>query len=190
MAKISNTQAAFSHAQAYAHEELFKHFKGDRSVLDGVRGCKTIKELLSLVVGEHKDISECLQDCGLKEFYKAMRKVCKVLEKEGGYTEYGGTEDRGWFRVWGSIVLNSGYFCIWDLGRDVSMANTLYESGAISEDQIKTYRVKVTLKMAGNDQFMTNGRPDTTKIEAHWKPEWINKAIDLPLLCALRMATI
>ncbi len=71
----------------------------------------------------------------VREFYEAMLKVVPHIK----YPEYNDSEDRGWFRVWGAIKYNTGYFERFDMHRDNGMALDYKTHGAISDDEYFAY---------------------------------------------------
>ncbi len=104
----------------------------------------------------------------IEAFYKAMKKVVPNLE----YKEHGGTECRGWWRVFGEIMNYNPYFCSFDLGRDMMMAIDFRNAGAITQQQYNNHVTKRTLKMLGSGRFQTNGQPDANLVLGYVKDEY------------------
>ena len=110
--------------------------------------------------------------------------VCKDIEYPA--TDHGGTEDRGWWRVLEAI--NGGlYFCSFDLGRDMGMAKTFYESGAITETKYRAHIVRRTLKMMANGRFTNdNGLPCYKALTSYLKPEYNELYLDMNLVNTIK----
>lgn len=104
----------------------------------------------------------------IEKFYNAMKKVVPNLK----YKDHGGTECRGWWRVFGEIIGYAPYFCSYDLGRDMRMAIDFRNAGAITQQQYNNHVTKRTLKMLGSDRFQTNGQPDANLVLGYLKPEY------------------
>jgi len=84
----------------------------------------------------------------LTTFTEDMTKVTKLRKDRGDeYLTHSGTECRGWYRVWqtfaltkdmpGHQLLNPGYFCQFDLGRDADMLLAFRDAGVIQQDHYK-----------------------------------------------------
>jgi hypothetical protein len=180
MAKISISKAALSHAKAYARE-LIRNIGYDsseqREFEKKINDIKTIKELVSL----HFSFRDYHK---VDEFYKAMIKVCKHLRTKDDNYEHGGTECRGWYRVWGGEKCNTGYFCRFDLGRDQYMAQTFNDVGAFSDSEMRVYKTKMTLNQALSC-VGPNGIINVDDMMKYWKPECQEQVFDIPLLNAM-----
>jgi hypothetical protein len=131
----------------------------------------------------------------LQNFYDAMVKVIEHSHKdtskheEGGYqgvTEHGGTECRGWWRVFDAIK-GDNYFSAFDLGRDMGMAEEFYDAGAITEAQYRAHIVRRTLKMMANKRFVNEkGLPDYEALTTYLKPEYNDVYLDMNLVNAVK----
>jgi len=196
---MSKSAAAFTHVQAYVYEGLENQYH-DQSEFDDelyrvVHNCTNIKQLLNLSHPFYRLMNEIIKfDLKVNDFYKAMLKVIPHLrqaDKEAGEDyrdhDHGGTECRGWYRVWGAMTQDSGYFCNGDFGRDVDMGMTFLEAGAVTQEQYNKWRVLNTLKAASTEHFMTDGFPDVKKMENYWKPEFVEYAYDCRLLFAMKL---
>jgi hypothetical protein len=131
----------------------------------------------------------------LQNFYDAMVKVIEHSHKdtskheEGGYqgvTEHGGTECRGWWRVFESIH-GLPYFSAFDLGRDMGMAEEFYDAGAITEAQYRAHVTRRTLKMMSSREFCNEqGLPCYKTLTSYLKSEYIDLYIDMNLVNAVK----
>jgi len=159
-------------------------------ISDMVLKAKTIAECKSLYARAHRQYFE--QDLiSIQNFYDAMlcvidyeNNVCKDIEYPT--QDHTGTEDRGWWRVLDSINAGS-YFCAWDLGRDMAMAETFYKSGAITKLKYNAHIVRRTLKMMSNGRFVNDkGLPDYNALTTFLKPEYNEKYLDMNLINAIK----
>lgn len=137
-------------------------------VTDTIRECKTIKQILSVLEQCFKEHYFGKIDWRIEGFFKAMKAVVPHLE----YKDHGGTEDRGWWRVYGEIIGFDPYFCSFDLGRDMMMAKKFYDSGAITQEQYNNHVTKRTLAMMRSVYFQTDGQPDAEKVLNYVKDEY------------------
>tara|TARA_R110000803_G_scaffold67365_3_gene129068 strand:+ start:496 stop:1188 length:693 start_codon:yes stop_codon:yes gene_type:complete len=155
-----------------------------------VSKAKTIAECKSLYVKAYRQNVEG-DLISIQNLYNAMlcvinyeNNVCKDIEYPA--TDHGGTEDRGWWRVLEAI--NGGlYFCSFDLGRDMGMAKTFYESGAITETKYRAHIVRRTLKMMANGRFTNdNGLPCYKALTSYLKPEYNELYLDMNLVNTIK----
>ena len=131
----------------------------------------------------------------LQNFYNAMVLVIDHSHKdtskheEGGYqgvTDHGGTECRGWWRVFESINGES-YFSAFDLGRDMGMAEEFYDAGAITEAQYRAHVTRRTLKMMASRSFCNEqGLPCYKSLTSYLKSEYIELYLDMNLVNAVK----
>lgn len=187
MAKLSNSQAALSHAIAYVVEITYDHHP---EISDRVSDIKSVKEFKTFITkgmsGEYY-VKNIIGYYPVESFYQAMLKVCPLLAKDS-YAGHTGTEDRGWFRVFGSVKRKDGYFCDMDLGRDQWMAETFLKAGVFSQQEYNWYKTNLTLKMMTRDRWQTNGFPDAVKILGHWKEDARDRILDMRLISMLEAA--
>jgi hypothetical protein len=200
--KMSIAQQAFTHAIAYAWEhasdrkfntgDLVKKPEGGYKMIniDPIFGlidnAQNIQDLTRVLSNpEYKKMLN-FGDFDLKGFYEAMKKTIPILLDDQNPTwEHSGTECRGWYRVYGEIKNIKGYFSSFDLGRDQWMAESFYKAGAITKLEWANYLTNVTLNMSSSPRFMTEGRYDTKKMREYWRPESIDRCMDVRLLEAL-----
>ena len=181
---MSNQKAALSHAHAYVYEELERcgyDYAGADGLIKRTQQTKNIRELVA-VLGQNKDNTK-FPFLKAKEFYQAMLKVVPHLKH---FKEHGGTECRGWYRVWAAITQESGYFCSFDLGRDAGMAIDFVTHGAVTPKQYQAHVTKRTLKMMANT--MRDGRVDTAKILDYFAVEYRDQCLDMALVRAVEAA--
>lgn len=179
---MSNQKAALSHAHAYVYEELERYgydYDGADGLIKSALKTKNIRELVA-VLNKNPAKFPALK---AKEFYQAMLKVVPHLKH---FKEHGGTECRGWYRVWAAITQESGYFCSFDLGRDAGMAIDFVTHGAITAEQYQAHVTKRTLKMMA--ATMTEGRVDTAKILDYFAEEYRDQCLDMTLVRAVEAA--
>lgn len=191
MAKLTNSQAALTHAKAYVYDRARSHYEDEaeaiNEALDQINTARELKEYMTTGrVGEYY-ISHMYSYWPVMDFYKAMVKVVPTL-KDTGSPEHTGTEDRGWWRVFGAIRMRDGYFCEMDLGRDQWMAETFYKVGAITAEEYAAYKTSMTLNMMGKQRFQTNNFPDVTKILGYWKKDYQEQVLDMRLIRMLEVA--
>jgi len=190
MASTKLTKAVFSHVNEYLYEILYDEIKDHAVSIGSASELNTY--LTKGMIGEYR-VSAMTAHKDVMGFYKAMLKVCKWLMANGpeGYRDdpsCHGTEDRGWYRVYGAIVLKDGYFCSMDLGRDQWMAETLLAAEAITDQQYAAYKTSMTLKMMNNERWKTNDFPDVKKIRDYWQPQAQEKVLDMRLIRMLEAA--
>lgn len=181
MSKVSNKKAALSHAIAYtieAYEDTGRDFDEIESDIDKITN---IKDLVAYA--QSKQLFRFDEVNPIKGFYDAMLKVVPHLE----YPEHGGTECRGWYRVWADINNVKSYYCKFDMGRDNAMAYGFLTHGAITQEQYNTYKTKTTLRLALN-AVDANGNIDIDKITEYYAKEWISRVFNLGLLYSLEQA--
>lgn len=131
----------------------------------------------------------------LQNFYDAMvlvidhsHKDTSKHEEDGyqGVTEHGGTECRGWWRVFESIN-GEPYFSAFDLGRDIGMAEEFYEAGAITEAQYSAHITRRTLKMMSNSRFCNDrGLPCYNALTGFIKPEYHDVYLNMNLVNSVK----
>lgn len=114
---------ALSHAYAYANE-FYEHVYLPR--LDEIKSIQDLCDEVEMTTQSTDHV---------REFYEVMLKVVPHIK----HPEHGDSEDRGWYRVWGAIKYNTGYFCKWDMARDMDMAITLEHYGAITKEEYLKY---------------------------------------------------
>ena len=184
--KLTNSQAALSHAKAYVQE--IGYYDKHPEIVDQVQSIKSVKEFRTFITkgrsGEYY-IERILHYYPVESFYQAMLKVCPLL---GKHPDHSGTEDRGWWRVYGAVKRKDGYFCDLDMGRDQWMAETFVKAGAFSQQEYDWYKTNLTLKMMTRDRWQTNGFPDVVKIKAAWKEEYHHRVLDMRLIAMLEAA--
>jgi hypothetical protein len=201
MTKLTNAQNAMTHVQAYVFEiiqyerdidcyfsEEFEklveaevaqikarnchYFSSDLAyaeiVENSIKNAKTISQVKSLLAGAFKEHYANRIVPRVDAFYKAMLKTVPSLE----YKDHGGTECRGWWRVFDEITGTENYFCSFDLGRDMMMAIKLRDAGAITKQQYLNHITKRTLAMFRSEMFQTDGQPDAVKVLEYVKPEY------------------
>jgi len=199
--------AALTHAESYAweyiDEQVHSHY-----VTDGERQldchnnieslCKNIQQLYNkrdqeLGGNTHwpKGGQELSQ--AVRSFYDAMLKVCPTyMAHKFGIDDmgHGGTEDRGWYRVWSDLSGYRNYFCQGDSGRDAVMASIFYQQGCVSKNQYQKYRAKLTLKMLADSWnygvMREDGSLDIPRLTKNIDDEWKDTLYDNKILNALK----
>ena len=187
-------EAALSHAICYLTEELWTNEQRLKSSFrDWNKDICSVKNIRELVAVEN-DLHQWLWQQHtpmVEEFYQAMLKVTPLrIARDKADEEYedinhyhsNGTECRGWYRVWGGIRHNTGYFCRFDLGRDQYMANTFYEAGCITDKEWANYKTYITMEQYIYDRYNIDA------VKAYWKPESLEKVLDMKLVRALETA--
>jgi hypothetical protein len=177
---MTNQKAALSHAHAYVYEALEDYgydYAGADGLIKRTQQTKNIRELVAVLDKTKFPFLKA------KEFYQAMLKVVPHLKH---FKEHGGTECRGWYRVWAAITQESGYFCSFDLGRDAGMAIDFVTHGAVTAKQYQAHVTKRTLKMMA--ATMTDGRVDTAKILDYFSAEYRDQCLDMSLVRAVEAA--
>ena len=109
LTKKQTIGAALSHAIAFADEKLrnSRTINDEESTLfEEVRQATTIKDLAALTPKSWHQTPKDHHKKVITDFYRAMLKVVQYLD----YAEHTDTEDRGWYRVWGSFFDGTGYF--------------------------------------------------------------------------------
>ena len=152
--------------------------------VDGyIRDAKTFVEVKNILKNMFKDhyIERLLPRVEL--FYNAMKKVIPAIE----YKDHAGTEDRGWWRVFDEITGTESYFCSGDLGRDAWMALQFYKQGAITQLEYNNHITQRTLRILNCKSFFNHiGQPDYGKIIGYWKPEFVEKELDMRFVNVLK----
>ncbi len=215
MAKLTTPQNALTHVKAYITEiiqdqerammwmspdykaECEKYVDSNtyNSTYDFVAECihdaKTFVEVKNILKDMYSKGPNSPERCYtqklfplIEKFYNAMKKVVPNLE----YKDHGGTECRGWWRVFGEISGSAPYFCSYDLGRDIGMAIDFRNAGAITQQQYNNHVTKRTLKMLGSKRFQTNGQPDANLVLGYLKPEYqTNEYFDMRFINCLEL---
>lgn len=202
MKKLTTPQNALTHVNAYIFEiiqhqeyaqnwmspdykaECKKYVANDPStkslatasfVDECIRDAKTFVEVKNILKDMYSKGPNAPERCYtqrlfplIEKFYNAMKKVVPNLE----YKSHGGTECRGWWRVFGEISGHDSYYCSYDLGRDIGMAIDFRNAGAITQQQYNNHVTKRTLNMLGSNRFQTNGQPDANLVLGYLKPEY------------------
>jgi hypothetical protein len=215
MAKtLSIAYQALTHAQAYAYEHAqdsgyiqddhdfndagqYVKIRDAEPIFNLIYETKTITELnrlLATYVGEKIKRTDIFSPsrhnrCDVKGFYNAMKKTIPTLiTKENTSWEHGGTECRGWYRVYGAIKKHTSYFCTMDMGRDQWMAESFYKAGVITTEEYAAYRTSMTLRMMRDERFQTNNFPDPAKIREYWRADAHERVLDMRLVRMLENA--
>ena len=212
--KLSIAYQALTHAQAYAYEHAqdsryiqenhefndagqYVKIRDAEPIFNLIYETKTIVELnrlLATYVGEKIKRTDMFSPnyhagADIKGFYNAMKKTIPTLIDEDNPTyEHGGTECRGWYRVYGAIKKHTSYFCAMDMGRDQWMAESFFKAGVITTEEYAAYRTSMTLRMMREDRFQTNNFPDPVKIRAYWKEDAHERVLDMRLIRMLEAA--
>lgn len=195
--KKTTAQYALTHVKAYIQEiiqdeeyafmwmspDYQKAYDGNQhdmlDVSSYVYGCirdaKTFAEVKNILTDMYGKGKNAPERCYTKRifphiegFYNAMKKVVPNLQ----YKEHGGTECRGWWRVFGEIKNYAPYFCSFDLGRDMMMARDFRDAGAITSKLYQDHVTKRTLAMMRSSRFQTDGQPDADLILNYVKDEY------------------
>jgi hypothetical protein len=183
---------ALSHAIAYTIEEMQNRGIGDDDIFEekGITHPTTIKALLAAVsafIKRKTDYTPRKEELTrINDFYKAMLKVVPTLDVN--IRDHGGTEDRGWYRVWAATVHDTGYDFVGDFGRDTAMFQTFYDVGAITEEQYLYQRTKNTLDFCKFKQ-KADGTIDVAAVIKAIKPEWLTRVFDVRIIYGLQIAT-
>ena len=196
--KLTATQIALTHTDAFVQE---LNLAADKEYDDGPQPKATQRpkaiikmwaDYLSTLDGSTPEQWRNL----LQTFLDDMTKVTEVRQGRGDqFLEHGGTECRGWFRVWQTFglqydmtmpdhkLLNPGYYSSFDLGRDADMLSTFRDAGVIQQHQ---YQRLVTLRTM---KHLIHNDMDATKTAQYWNPQYINDTADLALLAAVHQST-
>ena len=195
--KTTTAQYALTHVKAYIQEiiqyeerafmwmspDYQKAYDGDKNdmlrvsffVEENIRNAKTFAEVKKILKEMYGNGMNAPERCytqrifpRIEAFYNAMKKVVPIIK----YKDHGGTEDRGWWRVFGEITGIDPYFCSYDLGRDMMMAKQFRDAGAITAEQYQNHVTKRTLAMMRSGLFQTDGQPDADKIINYVKEEY------------------
>jgi hypothetical protein len=211
MTKMTTPQYALTHAKAhifeiiqyekramdYMHQDYVTeckvHFSGPTIDIEGldiadfvdgyIRDAKTFVEVKNILKKIFKDHYIIYLLPRVELFYNAMKKVIPAIE----YKDHAGTEDRGWWRVFDEITGTESYFCSGDLGRDAWMALQFYKQGAITQLEYNNHITQRTLRILNCKSFFNHiGQPDYGKIIGYWKPEFVEKELDMRFVNVLK----
>lgn len=179
--KLSKQQAALSHARAYIFEQcqdvgLDPNSHELADIARDLDKLKTIKSVVQYLNTLPFNI-ECVP------FYQAMLKVVPHI----AYPEHSGTECRGWYRVWGSMVNETDYWSRFDMYRDIEMARDFYTHGAVTKAQWNRWMTRHTLKLAAH-MVDDTGVVNVAMIKKAFKPDWLARCVDVRVLAALELA--